>query len=274
MTSISIDIKSIFGKNLRKLVGEDTPITEVARHVGVNRTQLNRYLYGEAFPRPDVLHRICTYFGVDARILTQSLAEIDADQQQAGPAHADVIPRMGFEPVDRSVFPDGFYVEWKPSWIYEGLYTQHLLLASTVDGRRLTRVRVPGGLRPDLKARRFQRPLIDYVGVAVSQTDGFVVFDQGQGSHGVAMTAFRRGFLNVENVYPGYKLSALVFNRQRHQFRGPTVLQYIGHNYGKVLRVARQTIWHKPDNVPRDIYAILEVMETEDRGLLPVPSYR
>ena len=138
----------------------------------------------------------------------------------------------------------------------------------------MTRVRVPGGLRPDLKAGRFQRPLIDYVGVAVTQIDGFAVFDQGRGSHGVAMTAFRRGFLNVENVYPGYKLSALVFNRQRHQFRGPTVLQYIGDDRSKVLKVARDTIWHRPDEVPRDIYAILEVMETEDRGLLPAPSYR
>lgn len=272
MTSKPIDIKSIFGKNLRKLIGEDTPITEVARHVGVNRTQLNRYLYGEAFPRPDVLHRICAYFGVDARILTQSLAEIDADQQQAEPTDASILPGLDFEPADHSVFPDGFYIEWKASWIYEGFYTQHLLLASTVGGRRVTRIRAPAGLRPDLKGGRYQLPLVAYQGIAVNQTDGFAVFDQGVGTHGVAMTAFRKGFMNVETIYPGYKLSAVVFNRQRHHYKGPTILQFIGRNRSKILEIARGSIWRTADEMPADIYSILEIMESEDRGLLPAPS--
>jgi len=267
----SEDIRSIFGRNLRKLVNGDIPVTEIARNVGINRTQLNRYIYGEAFPRPDVLHRICSYFGVDARILTQCLEDIEAEQRQivsgGGP-----IPTLDFEPVSENVFPDGFYIEWKQSWIYANMFTKHLLQTSTDDGARVTRIRAPAGFRPDLKGARYQLPLIDYHGIAVNQSDGFAIFDQGRGTHGVAMTAFRKGFMNVENVFPGYKLSAVVFNRQRHHFKGPTILQYIGRNRAEILKVARSSVWVTADEMPKDILSIIELLEEEDRGLLPVPT--
>lgn len=267
----SEDIRSIFGRNLRKLVNGDSPVTEIARDLGINRTQLNRYIYGEAFPRPDILHRICTYFGVDARILTQSLDEIDAEQRHPA-LGSSPIPTLEFEPVSENVFPDGFYIEWKQSWIYANMFTKHLLQASTDNGTRVTRIRAPSGFRPDLKGARYKLPLIDFHGIAVNQSDGFAIFDQGRGTHGVAMTAFRKGFMNVENVFPGYKLSAVVFNRQRHHFKGPTILQYIGRNCADILQVARSPLWLTVDDIPKDILSIIELLEHEDRGLLPVPS--
>lgn len=40
----------------------------MCRAIGVNRSQFSRYLLGEACPRPELLLKICNYFGIDANI--------------------------------------------------------------------------------------------------------------------------------------------------------------------------------------------------------------
>ena len=67
------EIRSIFGANLLVLSKDYESITALALELGINRTQFNRYLSGESFPRPDVLSRICDFFKVDARILLEPL---------------------------------------------------------------------------------------------------------------------------------------------------------------------------------------------------------
>src|SRR5699024_7323279 len=61
-------LRSVFGNNLRQLVRSRGSISELARELDLNRTQMNRFLNSASFPRPDVLQRICTVFGVDARV--------------------------------------------------------------------------------------------------------------------------------------------------------------------------------------------------------------
>jgi transcriptional regulator with XRE-family HTH domain len=63
----------MFGSNLRSLAKGYTSISELSRQLGINRTQFNRYLSSESFPRPDVLARICFFFEVDARVLLESV---------------------------------------------------------------------------------------------------------------------------------------------------------------------------------------------------------
>ena len=41
--------------------------------MGIHRTQFNRYLSGESWPRPDVLKVIVEYLGVDANNLLYEL---------------------------------------------------------------------------------------------------------------------------------------------------------------------------------------------------------
>ena len=61
----------MFGANLRSLSKDYVSVSELSRQLGINRTQFNRYLAGESFPRPDVLARICGFFKVDARMLLE-----------------------------------------------------------------------------------------------------------------------------------------------------------------------------------------------------------
>ena len=58
------ELRSMFGSNLRSLARTYPSISELSRQLGINRTQFNRYLAGESFPRPDVLARICDFFDV------------------------------------------------------------------------------------------------------------------------------------------------------------------------------------------------------------------
>ncbi|MCK5503219.1 MAG: helix-turn-helix transcriptional regulator [Tritonibacter mobilis] len=67
----------MFSSNL-KLLTQETSISCLCRQMGMNRTQFSRYRNGEAFPRPEVLKRICDHFGVDASILLVPLPEMKA----------------------------------------------------------------------------------------------------------------------------------------------------------------------------------------------------
>ena len=67
----------MFGANLRLLANQYPSVAALCRDLDINRTQFNRYLAGDSFPRPDVLHRICTFFNVDARILLEPCGNIE-----------------------------------------------------------------------------------------------------------------------------------------------------------------------------------------------------
>lgn len=64
-------LRGMFGRNLQILSAPYPSISALCRELEINRTQFNRYLAGESFPRPDILHRICNFFDVDARILLE-----------------------------------------------------------------------------------------------------------------------------------------------------------------------------------------------------------
>ena len=106
-----IELRAVFGQNLRILCQKHSSISSICRDLGINRTQFNRYLSGESFPLPDVLHKICTFFKTDARILIEPLQQIEARSEGAlshpemreyfGPKETDLLPE---------IFPSGFFV--------------------------------------------------------------------------------------------------------------------------------------------------------------------
>ena len=54
-----------FAENLRLLSSYSPSISELARRLGINRSQINKYLSGTSTPRPALLRRICDHFGVE-----------------------------------------------------------------------------------------------------------------------------------------------------------------------------------------------------------------
>lgn len=112
----------IFGENLRLLCASEASVSEVCRAIGVNRTQFSRYLSGEAFPRPDLLYRICHHFGVDANILIRPLNA--AAPTKASDVLSETFARIArLVPGDRygvseHLLPTGIYRQWRRSFMW------------------------------------------------------------------------------------------------------------------------------------------------------------
>lgn len=107
--------REVFGANLRELTANAQSVSQVCRELKINRTQFNRYLTGESFPRPDVLKQICDYFEVDARILLQPLEEIHVSEKHRVRqlTVAAAMARFQSMHVDEDVLPSGNYLLYR-----------------------------------------------------------------------------------------------------------------------------------------------------------------
>ena len=103
------ELRSMFGANLRQLAADHPSISELARKLGINRTQFNRYLSGESFPRPDVLARICRFFEIDARVLLEPVTEISLNQDPINNGFLRDFLGTGVQNIPEADFPSGFY---------------------------------------------------------------------------------------------------------------------------------------------------------------------
>ncbi|NUH66315.1 helix-turn-helix transcriptional regulator [Sulfitobacter sp. S0837] len=99
----------MFGANLRKLAENYVSISDLSRQLGINRTQFNRYLAGDSFPRPDVLARICHFFGVDARVLLEPVSQINSGPDPINNSFLREFLGTGIRNVPEADFPSGFY---------------------------------------------------------------------------------------------------------------------------------------------------------------------
>jgi len=245
-------LNAIFSKNLTRLIPNGKKVSAVAREIGIDRTRFARYLAGAALPRPEALSRICDYFDVDARILTQSLEEIasaDAAKQIAN----STLEELGFSlsPVSHSMLPDGIYAEWKPCFTNPGMFRLHLISVRSSRGARLLRAKVP---TIPMGRERFARPMVSYVGPAFDAPDGFMVFDQGQAgtTRAIAFTVYKKLDAPTK-MFRGYKLSAMTWHTRRHTFNGGLVLEKLRPNLGSIKKIARLPIELSPAEVPEHI---------------------
>lgn len=99
----------MFGANLRLLARQYRSISDLSRQLGINRTQFNRYLSGESFPRPDVLDRICDFFGVDARILLEPAENLSSQGNLLSDPYLANFVGARLHDIPESYFPSGFY---------------------------------------------------------------------------------------------------------------------------------------------------------------------
>jgi transcriptional regulator with XRE-family HTH domain len=156
------ELRSMFGENLRILSKRYPSVSELSRQLGINRTQFNRYLSGESFPRPDVLDRICTFFDVDARILLEPVAKLTARTDAlTGDYLADFVG-AGVGSVTEEDFPSGFYRFCRRSFLNEEQYVVGLVHVFRSDGNTFIRgfeakeAMRQQGLPTDASAREFR----------------------------------------------------------------------------------------------------------------------
>ncbi|MGJ8545277.1 MAG: helix-turn-helix domain-containing protein [Sulfitobacter sp.] len=103
------ELRRMFGDNLRALSAPYASISELSRQLGINRTQYNRYLAGESFPRPDVLARICRFFKVDARVLLEPVTDLPLGGEPITTGFLRDYLGKSARNVTPGLFPSGFY---------------------------------------------------------------------------------------------------------------------------------------------------------------------
>ncbi len=177
-----ISVHLIFGRNLRELCKRTGTIAEVADHLGVNRVQMNRILNGESFPKPGLMKRICDHFSVNARILLEPLADLEAEHQNqnAGKAISMAEPfSYAFFGRDYSVNeynknheigPDGLHLMIRPSFLWRDGYWIGMVRFFNKDGAQLMRGFDPiarGMKRSDLTPMRVR----EYRGLMLNSSE-------------------------------------------------------------------------------------------------------
>ncbi len=254
-------LRAMFGQNLRQLVASEPTVADLCRRLGINRSQFNRYLQGEAFPRPDILHRICAHFGVDARILLEPLEAQRAAPCPATPLAA-ALAALGTAMAGRDVtvapgmLPDGLYRFWRRSFSQRDLALSTICRIWREGGVTRFRAREPVLPNPVMPGPVQGGSLAPHHGVFLRAEDGVTLLCAIPGSRILRLSFLRAGHAGVATLFPGY--SALTRDRADGLLRlVPSLLERLPDQMAPRLAAARVRGYHRPETLPDMLRGIL-----------------
>ena len=233
------ELRGIFGANLRQLSRQYPSIAGLCRKLGINRTQFNRYLSGESFPRPDVLHRICSFFDVDARILLEPVNVIGPDRSDLlnHPVVSDFLGHGSID-VDEELFPSGFYRFSRPSFVDDKLFVVGLVYVFRRDGYCFIRGYEPKeamrqqGLTTDANNREFR-------GVVLRQEQGVAALIARHKALTCSFNYLSRVSSYENNFWEGY-VTRTVRESLNGRRAARMVYEHIQGNRGAIFHTARR----------------------------------
>ena len=244
------EIRQIFGANLRKLAQNYASIAGLCRELEINRTQFNRYLSGESFPRPDILHRIAKFFDCDARILLEPVDQIE--RPSLGLFRHPALKGFfstNITQVSEQVFPSGFYRFSRPSFVDPHKFTRALVLVwreddfTFVRGLEAKDAFIQQGLPWDAKSR-------EYRGTVLKQDEGVVLLSSRKSA---AATSY--GFLNKvsssfqNNLWVGYATRTVAESIEGNR-AVRMVFEHLGRDTSQILTAARQAGFCTENDLP------------------------
>ncbi len=240
-------LRNMFGANLRKLSESYNSISALARELGINRTQFNRYLSGESFPRPDVLSRICDFFKVDARVLLEPVDQIARGDGAVN--HPFLQEFMGGAPqsVTESDFPSGFYHFSRRSFMRDtdfvrGLVHVHREGKSTfVRGYEPKMAMAIQGIPPSPPSREFR-------GFVMKMDDGVTLTITRRNGLTASFNYLNRVSSFENNFWVGYVARTVRENSASTRITR-MVFEHIPSNFARVMQVARGTGFCAFDNL-------------------------
>lgn len=242
-------LRKVFGENLRRLCLQFKSVSGVCRDLGINRTQFNRYLSGESFPRPDVLHRICTFFDVDARILLEPVEDIR-------PGYGDLLNHPFLEGffgrttanVPEEIFPSGFFRFARQSFLDSSQFVMGLVLIKRSEGYTFLR-----GFEP-LSALRAQGLSTqtynaEFRGLVMRQEEGVMAVVTHRDTMSCSFNFLAQDTAFQSNIWEGYA-SRTVREKVTGRRAMRMVYEHLGDSTSRILEVARQTGVVGIDKVP------------------------
>ncbi len=257
------DINNVFAKNLVTLFGEQHTITSLSRDLNIHRNQLQRFVEGTSVPKPDILHRICQFFEVDARILTERLEDLQSSDHDALPNFLlDAV-----KPVPKDMFPDGFYEEWRELHTSPKRFVREIMHVKTIKGIRHTKVITrnlviaPDGMPTEMAGIR------TYLGVALRQAGGLCILDRSFEDTGLNFTALRLGIYGATDLFAGHKRSVRSVVGSGLLRKSATVLRGLKGGFRQALAMRRQSRFRTPEETPELIQWLLkEQKATQEFG--------
>ncbi len=247
-TRVSSDeLRRMFGANLRKLAKSYSSVSRLCRDLGINRTQFNRYLGGESFPRPDVLNRICTFFEIDARILLEPLENIP-------PAHSILEHPFisnhigaGVRNLSQEMLPDGFFKFTRRSFAEPLMMTTGLIYVFRIDGATFMRgyeskaAMQRQGLTPKAAAREFR-------GIVLSQSDGVCALASLRNAKATSFHYLSRVASFQNPLWAGYATRAMRETEGTSR-AARIVYEHLGQDTHLVLKAARAAGYCTPSDI-------------------------
>lgn len=232
------ELRSMLGANLRQLSQRAPSISALCRDLGINRTQYNRYLAGESFPRPDVLHRICAYFNVDARILLEPVASVTGGETGIlnNPAITDYLGGA-LRPVTEEEFPSGFYRFARRSFLDDKMFMRGLIYVfrsrngTFLKGFEAKDAMRQQGLPCDPATREFR-------GAVFPQEDGIAALVSRKGATTTSFNFLARIPSFENNFWVGYVTRTVRENVAGRRVER-LVYEYLGKDMAHVLPAAR-----------------------------------
>lgn len=253
-------LRQVLGDNLRLLCNDVPSVSKLCTEIGVNRTQFNRYLSGEAFPRPDVLYRICTKFGVDANILLEPLQPRVRDPMELATEalYRDVMS-LNRRPFDHYLLPDAMYRFWRMSFQRPGAVYSSMARIYTQDGTKHFKATdvFASAVRPGTP--RFARTS-QFRGVMFQHFDGVSLICATSIESTFNLTFFEYGLAGQTRYYTG--LSFLTRRRTMDSNRlSVTVMERLPDDPALWRQVARTAGLREPDGVPAEVLAALQRLQ-------------
>lgn len=233
------ELRNMFGENLRVLAKDYVSVSDLARRLGINRTQFNRYLSGESFPRPDVLDRICRFFDVDARILLEPVDGLTKNAQLlASPFLADFMGKASVA-ITQERFPSGFYRFTRRSFYDQNQFMVGLVMVFREGGLTVLRgfetkeAMLHQGLPLNASSR-------EYRGYVFRQEEGVGIMASRRKSMTGSFNYLARVPSFENNFWLGYVTrgtrESLTTSRVAR-----LVYEHLAHDVGTVLAAARST---------------------------------
>lgn len=231
------ELRNMFGANLRQLSEKHASISALSRELGINRTQFNRYLSGESFPRPDVLSRICDFFSVDARVL---LDPVDQIAREAGPgSHPFLDGFMGpiVQSISEEEFPNGFYKFSRRSFVRDSefvtglVYVKRFGISTFVRGYEPKVAMAMQGIPPAPQAR-------EYRGYLMRVEDGIALLAARRNGLTGSFNYLNRVNSFQNNFWVGYVARTVRENSSSVRMTR-LVYEHLGHDISRALETAR-----------------------------------
>ena len=241
-------LRGMFGHNLRVLSATYPSISNLSRQLGINRTQFNRYLSGESFPRPDVLARICAFFGVDARVLLEPVEDIGNHEDPIANPYLRDFVGTGARDVPEDAFPSGFYRFSRRSFVNLSVYVVGLVLVrragpnTVLRGFESREAMQMQDLPTDFRTREFR-------GLVMQQEDGISLFVARRNSMTCSFNYLSRAASFQNNYWAGYVTRTIPENEGGMRITR-LAYEHLGRDTGAVLAAARSLGFAREADLP------------------------